>query len=221
MKGILSYLYKHYLSLFLHTGSNISKAASYENDIEKYSSFTISSASHTASLDICNALESFIKKNILLKDIIIVCIGTDRATGDSLGPIIGHKLKEIIHDTPLVVGTLKSPVHGKNLHQVSDYINGLYPNRYIIAVDACLGSFNSIGNIYVERGPLYPGSALNKNLSPIGDVSITAVVNSLNGNSFSTLQNTRLFTIITIAEIICNGILKFIVSRETYQNKDE
>ena len=29
------------------------------------------------------------------RDIIFLCIGTDRSTGDSLGPLIGYKLKPI------------------------------------------------------------------------------------------------------------------------------
>ena len=28
--------------------------------------------------------------------VIFLCIGTDRSTGDSLGPLIGHKLREIV-----------------------------------------------------------------------------------------------------------------------------
>ena len=31
------------------------------------------------------------------RDIIFLCIGTDRSTGDSLGPLIGYKLKSIIN----------------------------------------------------------------------------------------------------------------------------
>lgn len=32
------------------------------------------------------------KKNYHSRDIVLVCIGSDRATGDCLGPIVGHKL---------------------------------------------------------------------------------------------------------------------------------
>ncbi|WP_426350979.1 spore protease YyaC [Alloiococcus sp. CFN-8] len=218
MKNIFNHLVKNYITLVQHRKSNLTKAASYNNIIEKRYPLTISSSLSSAAVDVYNALDTLIDRSIPLKDIIILCIGTDRATGDSLGPIVGYKLMELTDSTPLILGTLSSPVHGKNLHSTAEQINNLYPKRFIIAIDACLGSSNSIGNIYVERGPLYPGSALNKKLMPIGDISITAVVNSLSGDSFTTLQNTRLFTVVSIAEIIYNGILKFIVSRETYQN---
>ncbi len=35
-------------------------------------------------------LTKVIKDN---RDIVILCIGTDRSTGDSLGPLVGYKLK--------------------------------------------------------------------------------------------------------------------------------
>lgn len=47
------------------------------------------------------------------KGVLLFCIGTDRSTGDSLGPLIGHKLKRAgLKDRRItVVGTLDSPVH--------------------------------------------------------------------------------------------------------------
>ncbi len=42
-----------------------------------------------------NTLYNLIKENAGIRtDIIILCIGTDRATGDCLGPIVGYKLKK-------------------------------------------------------------------------------------------------------------------------------
>ncbi len=200
---------------------NITKASTTHCEVKRHSAFTISSTASSASKDIHNALNSLIDIGISLNSIIILCIGSDRSTGDSLGPIIGDKLKYLLPNTPLIMGTLESPVHCKNLNSTTEYIHRLFPKAFIIAIDACLGSMNSIGNIYVEDGPLYPGSALNKKLSPVGDINITAVVNSITSDSFSVLQSTRLFTVMSLAEVISEGILKFIVSRETYQNNDE
>ena len=45
--------------------------------------------------------------NDLYKDIIILCIGTDRSTGDCLGPLVGHKLKLIQYKNVYVYGTLE------------------------------------------------------------------------------------------------------------------
>lgn len=47
-------------------------------------------------------------KDILIENrpIIFLCIGTDRATGDSLGPIIGYKLKNIERKNIYIYGSL-------------------------------------------------------------------------------------------------------------------
>ena len=53
-------------------------------------------------------------------ELIFFCIGTDRSTGDALGPLTGSHLTE----SPLfpfpVVGTLENPLHALNLQQQID-----------------------------------------------------------------------------------------------------
>lgn len=158
------------------------------------------------------------------KTIIILCIGTDRATGDSLGPLVGEKLKFLIRENIRVYGNLESPVHAKNLSNTLNEINSKYKNNYIIAVDACLGSLQNIGKILIEKKPLHPGSAVNKNLPSVGDLSITGVVNMSGAMEFMILQNTRLFTVMRLADTISHGIyhsiLKTIGGRSIKNIKD-
>src|SRR5699024_10272688 len=70
---------------------------------------------------------------------IVLCIGTDRSTGDSLGPLTGTLLsnKELQH--LVVYGTLHQPVHAMNLQETIHEIDQTFCNPYIIAVDAALG----------------------------------------------------------------------------------
>lgn len=56
-----------------------------------------------------------------------------------------------------------------------------------------------------------PGLALNKNLPPIGNMSITGVVNISGSFEFMVLQNTRLYTVMSLADSISNGIYHFIL----------
>lgn len=140
------------------------------------------------------------------RTIILLCIGSDRSTGDSLGPLVGHKLRFLSRDNLYIYGSLESPVHAKNLSEVMKKISREFKDPYIIAVDACLGSIQNIGNICVEEKPLSPGSAMNKNLPPVGNLSITGIVNISGALEFMVLQNTRLHTVITLADIISNGI---------------
>lgn len=51
------------------------------------------------------------------RDIIFFCIGTDRSTGDSLGPLVGTQLIKKNLPAERVYGTLDRPVHAINLDE--------------------------------------------------------------------------------------------------------
>lgn len=112
-------------------------------------------------------LESRIKEILPLdKKVLFVCIGTDRATGDALGPLVGTKLSNRGYE---VLGTLDEPVHALNLEVAINLINTHYPEHFVIAIDAALGQISSIRKIKVVEGPLKPGrgtKAIAKSLKP-------------------------------------------------------
>ena len=103
---------------------------SYYNSLDLYSSITF--GKHFSRL-----LGQLTKPE---QTLIFLCIGSDRATGDSLGPIVGHKLKlqQSLHSY-LVYGTLEEPVHAKNLETTMELIHRRHKNPFIIAIDASLG----------------------------------------------------------------------------------
>ncbi|MDR1913980.1 MAG: spore protease YyaC [Clostridiales bacterium] len=144
--------------------------------------------------------------------IILLCIGTDRATGDSLGPLTGYKLKSSIVNKREVkcvsiFGTLEKPVHAKNIQQTLDYINAAYENPFVAAIDACLGKAESVGYITMGEGSLCPGSGLSKELPEVGHISIAGIVNIATGMDFAVLQNTRLHLVMKMSEVIHDGII--------------
>ena len=126
------------------------------------------------------------------KEYVVVCVGTDRSTGDALGPLTGTLFSESNPKHMSVYGTLHDPIHAKNLKDKLKVIQGKYHNPFIIAIDACLGKSSSVGYIIANKGPLKPGAALNKSLPQLGDVHITGVVNIGGFMEYSVLQNTRL-----------------------------
>lgn len=143
----------------------------------------------------------------------IVCIGTDRSTGDSLGPIVGSKLREwrFLEKYAAVLGTLDDPVHAGNLGETI----GLLEHRerdgcHILAVDACLGKLGSVGYITFADGPLRPGTGVNKDLPHIGTAHITGVVNVGGFMEYLVLQNTRLSLVMRMADAIARGIIAYI-----------
>ncbi len=139
------------------------------------------------------------------EEMIVLCIGTDRSTGDCLGPLVGYKLKDLRIENVHIIGSLEQPVHAKNLNE---YLKRLqeFNKPFILAVDACLGNFNRIGHINIKEGPLNPGAGLNKKLPPVGHISITGIVNVGGFMESMVLQSTRLNLVMDMAGIIAGGI---------------
>lgn len=139
------------------------------------------------------------------KQPIALCIGTDRSTGDSLGPLVGTKL-ESLNTSLKVFGTLNKPVHATNLEETISEIQEFYPVPLIIAIDACLGRSESIGHINLSPGPLKPGAGVNKTLPQVGDIHFTGIVNVSGYMEYFVLQNTRLSLVWNMADLITASI---------------
>ena len=157
--------------------------------------------------DLGRLLLNAIKKNNLKNNtLVLLCIGSDRATGDCLGPIVGYKLSQSAHSKVVIYGTLDQPVHAKNLKDTIDYIYENHKCPYVIAIDASLGKSNHIGYITVGEGPLKPGAGVDKDLPAIGDLFITGIVNFSGMLDHMLLQTTRLNIVMSLADYICLGI---------------
>ena len=139
-----------------------------------------------------------------------LCIGSDRVTGDCLGPYIGHQLLDRLDLQDIYVyGTLKDPVHALNLEKVSRMIRSIHPQSLVIAIDASLGQKKHLGYVTIADGALYPGAGVQKELPPVGDIHITGIVNIAGVLEQLTLQTTRLSTVISLADTITQGILNY------------
>lgn len=169
--------------------------------------FSIDSGKTDATFQLSNKLYSLLPNYINLDDIVVLCVGTDRSTGDCLGPLVGEKLnKNYLFKNSQVFGTLREPVHAKNLDETINNIYKNFRNPFIIAIDASLGRNENIGKINVINGPLFPGAGVNKKLQPVGDLSITGIVNISGFMEYVVLQNTRLSTVMQIADVISLGL---------------
>jgi len=160
---------------------------------------------------IVSRLRSLIIKDLSLpprRPVLFFCIGTDRSTGDALGPLIGTRLVALGLDASHVWGTLDSPVHAANLHAAIDEAYSSFQNAYVIAADACLGRLENVGMVTVSRGPLRPGTGVSKTLPPIGDIHVTGIVNVGGYMEYLVLQNTRLSVVIRMAEVISKALLQ-------------
>lgn len=150
------------------------------------------------------------------KGVVFLCIGSDRSTGDSLGPLIGHKISQLMQITqtdqtrsdmdPVVLGTLEEPVHAMNLEAYIAIIKCMYQDYVIVAIDASVGSPDHIGCITLGRGALKPGLGVSKNLSSVGDIFITGIVGSSGNFDPIMLQSVRLSMVMQLADCISKGI---------------
>ncbi len=135
----------------------------------------------------------------------MVCVGTDRSTGDSLGPLVGTMLSWG-RFPGTVLGDLESPVHAENLDGAAARLAG--QEGLVLGVDACLGTRQEVGAVMVRSGPLRPGLGVKKKLLPIGDLYIAGVVNVGGFMEYMVLQNTRLSLVMKMAQAIASGIIK-------------
>lgn len=141
--------------------------------------------------------------------ILFICIGTDRSTGDSLGPLVGSQLVEKnLPDNFFVFGTLEDPIHAVNLEEKLEHIEGNFKNPFVIGIDACLGQSKSVGTVQIKNGSLKPGAGVNKILPPVGNIHMTGIVNISGFMEFFVLQNTRLSLVMNLAKTISEGIYK-------------
>lgn len=135
-------------------------------------------------------------------DIQILCIGTDKIIGDSLGPLVGHILaKEHAFPFP-VYGTLQNPVAATNLSKVWEKIK----NNYTIAIDAAITCYEDRkGFVTIDPEPLQPGEAFKKKLPLVGDISIKGIVM----HQYEEIIAINLGAVMTMAEYIASEIIVF------------
>lgn len=107
---------------------------------------------------------------------VIICIGTPKVVGDSLGPRVGDILIRRYGVNAYVYGKTSSPVTGVNCEKYFEHIRDRHKTSLIVAVDACLGKNEDVGKIKYSTSGLRAGSALGKDLGTFGDVGFLGVV---------------------------------------------
>lgn len=138
---------------------------------------------------------------------VILCIGSDLAVGDSLGPVTGTMLRRMKSDCGFIYGTLQNPVTAKEVKYVNAFLRKTHPTSKIIAVDAAVGEDSEVGLIKVIGGALRPGSGANKRLGKVGDVSILGIVTRKSAFSYSLINLTRLNMVYSMAETVSNALI--------------
>ena len=115
---------------------------------------------------------------------------------------------EILKVQGSVIGTLEHPVHALNLAAVLEML-ATDDCGFYVAVDASLGDAHHIGCITLSPGAMQPGLGVRKDLPLVGHVSVTGIVGTLSDSGDALLQGTRLSLVMTLADSITQGLLRF------------
>ncbi len=145
---------------------------------------------------------------------IVVCVGSDLAIGDSLGPIAGSMLSYKTQGLPaFLYGTLPAPITAKDVKTLKRFLRETHKGRLVIAVDAAVGEKGDVGLIKCSDTPLSPGSGAGKKLGTVGDITLMGVVAEKSIGNYGLLNSTRLNLVYTMAEIISSALASVLWER--------
>ncbi|MCI1692638.1 spore protease YyaC [Aneurinibacillus aneurinilyticus] len=158
-----------------------------------------------AAVHLCNSL-TLLFRTAGERPLVFVCIGTIKASGDALGPMIGTLLQDSELKNTHIYGTIKEPVHALNLQDTMQEIYEKYTDPFIVAIDASLGHLHHIGYIQLVEGPLFPGNSMKKSLPQIGDIHIKGIVNTTGPYNYMMLQNANEKSVRNMAKTIATAL---------------
>lgn len=107
---------------------------------------------------------------------VVICIGSDRVSGDMLGPLVGSELREKYRLPCPVYGWVGASVNGVNLGEYLALLREKHAGSRVIAVDAALGREEDVGNVRLKKGGIRAGGAMEKEGRPVGDLGVVGVV---------------------------------------------
>ncbi|WP_413299472.1 spore protease YyaC [Bacillus sp. 1P10SD] len=137
--------------------------------------------------------------------VLVACIGSNRISGDSLGPFVGTLLNNSYSNHLSVIGNLQNPLDAATLiPELSRFV--IPQNSFVIAVDSVIGSVDFVHTIIVREGLLQPGAGLDKTLPPMGDCSIMGVTIDRESAIEDSLIYTNLHIVYKMATNIAKGI---------------
>lgn len=120
---------------------------------------------------------------------VILCIGSEKICGDSLGPAVGDLLTEKYNIKCFVYGISERSVNGETLNAYLDFIRFVHKDAPLLAVDACLGKNTSVGKIKASVNGVCPKKAVTGSGERVGDVGILGVVGQTGGGALAELMS--------------------------------
>lgn len=129
---------------------------------------------------------------------VVLCIGSEKITGDSLGPVVGSLLKNRYGIDAFVYGAEGCAVQAKNLAETLEFIRNVHGGQPVLAIDACLGREEDVGQVKIRVGGVNAGRATKKNLPSAGDLAVLGIVGK---NCDTPLQELMTVSELKVAEM--------------------
>ena len=178
----------------------IDKCIKYELPVEEFD--------EQKAYDVINLRYQDFKERYNFTEIVFVCIGTPKITGDAFGPLVGSLVKDFgtkVH----IYGNTYNPIMALNVYTRMDTIYKKHPRAFIIGIDACIDSDANM--IKIAYDSFKPGTGVNKQLGEYGDVTIVLSVGKPNNSMSNTdfLGRVELSTVYSAAVKVAKLINRF------------
>lgn len=150
------------------------------------------------------------------KEIMILNIGTnqkDFANFDTFGPRIGSKLTHLKSVPNITLyGSMQQPLHAQNLKEFYHKTKRERKEKIVIVTDAFRGNTQYYQTIQIRNQGIYPGSAEQKHLPKLGDISIGGQTATIEGKETKNDEEMEQFS--NIAAEIIEKTIQLIKKRE-------
>ena len=137
----------------------------------------------------------------------IVCIGSDKVIGDSLGVIVGESLKSKLSEKAYIYGDLSNPITKNNLIETIKNIRDKHPDSPMIVIDSVLGYEEEIGCVKTHSNGVMIGGEFGEGLM-VGDYSILGVVACKGISALQFLGSVKLNTVVDLSNMIVDGVCR-------------
>ena len=137
---------------------------------------------------------------------VILCVGCDRVTGDSLAPMVGEMLVKQYNIPAFVYGNLSHNITAQSIEFSVNQIKLWHPNSPIIVIDATVGEGCDVGKIKYYKGGCYPAGVFGKNQLKVGDYSLLGVVECKGVSKLNFLHSVNLKIVVDLADIIAKSV---------------
>ena len=152
---------------------------------------------------------SYLHERENFSHLVFVCIGTKKLIGDSIGPVVGERLRSLENEYVHVYGTMENNINFLNGRETIEEIYRKYREPCLITIDAALSNTNKRGDIVLGSGYMKIGKALNKSVCFFSDINIKCIIGNYykdREENLRELRSARASEVYRASRIVSEGV---------------